>query len=79
MLKPADKESLLRFLKDWGRAMNELMTQRFGKNKVGHILIAVDTGNDPTVVYETNLRERDFQRCMKLVADKVNDKSIIIH
>jgi hypothetical protein len=77
MLKPTDKTALLKFLKDWAKAMQEIFNERFGKNKVGHIIIAVDTGNNPTITYETNLRERDFQRCMRLLADKVNDKSIV--
>ena len=77
MLKPADKTALLKFLKDWAKAMQEVFNARFGKNKIGHIIIAVDTQNEPTITYETNLRERDFQRCMRLLADKVNDRSII--
>ena len=77
MLAPKDKEALLRFLKDWAKAMQEIFNQRFGKNKLGHIIIAIDTGNEPTITYETNLRERDFQRCMKLLADKVNERRII--
>ena len=77
MLTPADKESLLRFLKDWAKAMQEIFNARFGKNKLGHILIAIDTGAEPTITYSTNLRDADFKRAMKLLADKVNDRSII--
>lgn len=77
MLQTKDKEDLLRFLKDWAKAMQEIFNARFGKNKLGHIIIAIDTAAEPTITYETNLRDADFKRAMKLLADKVNDRTII--
>lgn len=77
MLKPKDKEALLRFLKDWAKPMQSIFNERFGKNRIGHIIIATDTGNEPTVSYVTNLRDADFKRLMRMLADKVNDRTII--
>lgn len=77
MLTPKDKTALLTFLKDWAKPMQEILNQRFGKNKVAHILIAIDTGAEPTITYSSNLRDADFKRCMKILADKVNERSII--
>ena len=77
MLKPNDKTALLKFLKDWAKPMQEIFNQRFGKNKIGHIIIAVDTGNEPTITYSTNLRDGDFKRLLKILSDKVNDRTII--
>lgn len=77
MLQTKDKEALLQFLKDWAKAMQQIFDARFGKNKVGHIIIALDTGNEPTVTYVSNLRDGDFKRCLKMLADKVNERTII--
>ena len=77
MLQTRDKEALLKFLKDWAKPMQEIFNQRFGKNKVGHIIIAVSTDNEPTVSYCTNLRDADFKRCMQMLAAKVNERTII--
>lgn len=77
MLRTKDKEALLQFLKDWAKPMQEIFDSRFGKSKIGHILIALDAGNEPTVCYVSNLRDADFKRCMKMLADKVNDTRII--
>lgn len=76
MLQTRDKEALLRFLKDWAKPMNELLEARFGKRKIGHIIIAISTDNEPTITYSTNLRDRDFKRCLRLLADKVNERRI---
>ena len=76
MLQTRDKEALLRFLKDWAKAMQTIFDARFNKNKVAHIIIALDTGNEPTVTYVTNLRDADFKRVMRLLADKVNERKI---
>lgn len=77
MLRTKDKDALLKFMHDWLKPMNELLAARFGKNKIGHILICLDTGNEPTVNYVTNLRDGDFKRCMKLLADKLNETRVI--
>ena len=77
MLTTKDKESLLKFLKEWAKPMQELLNQRFGKNKIGHIIIAVDTGNSPNITYSTNLRDGDFKRLLKILSDKVNDRTIV--
>ena len=76
MLQTRDKEALLQFLKDWAKAMQQIFDARFNKNKVAHIIIALDTGNEPTVTYVTNLRDADFKRVMRLLADKVNERKI---
>ncbi len=78
MLKPNDKTALLKFLKDWAKPMQVIFDQRFGKNKIGHVIIAVDTGNEPTITYSTNLRDGDFKRLLKILSDKVNDRSITL-
>lgn len=77
MLRTKDKDALLQFMHDWVKPMRSLLDARFGKNKIGHILITLDTGNEPTVNYVTNLRDRDFKRCMQLLANKVNETRII--
>jgi len=77
MLPTKDKEALLQFLKDWAKPMQEIFNNRFGKNKIGHIIIALDTGNEPTVSFTTNLRDRDFKRCLRMLADRVNESRII--
>lgn len=77
MLQPNDKTALLKFLKEWASAAQEIFNARFGKNKIGHIFIAIDTDNEPTITYATNLRDADFKRALKLLADKVNDRTII--
>lgn len=77
MLTPKDKDALLRFLKEWAKPMQEIFNQRFGKNKVGHIIIAVDTGAEPTISFTTNLRDADFKRCMQLLANKLNERRIV--
>lgn len=77
MLSPKDKEQLLRFLKDWAKPMQEILDQRFGKRKIGHVIIAVDTGNSPNITYSTNLREADFKRLLQLLSDKVNARRIL--
>ena len=76
MLQQKDKDALLRFLKDWAKAMQEIFNSRFGKNKLGHIIIAIDTGNAPTITYVTNLRDNDFKRALKLLSDTVNSRTI---
>ena len=77
MLNQVDKDALLQFLKDWAKPMVEIFNARFGKNKIGYILIGMSTDNEPTVSYTTNLREADFKRAMRLLADKLNDSRII--
>ena len=77
MLQTKDKEALLQFLKDWAKPLTKILDARFGKNKLGHILIAVDTGNTPTITFATNLRDADFKCCLRLLADKVNESKII--
>ena len=77
MLQTKDKESLLTFLKGWAKPMQEILDHRFGKSKIGHILIALDAGNEPTVCYVSNLRDPDFKRCMQMLASKVNETRII--
>ena len=76
MLQTKDKEALLQFLKDWAKPMQEIFDARFNKNKVAHIIIALDTGNEPTITYVTNLRDADFKRAMRLLADKLNERKI---
>ena len=76
MLQTRDKEALLRFLKDWAKAMQQIFDARFNKNKLAHIIIALDTGNEPTITYVSNLRDGDFKRVMHLLADKVNERKI---
>lgn len=76
MLTTHDKEALLQFLKDWCKPMTEILNSRFGRGKVGHILIAVSTDNEPTISYTTNLRDGDFKRCIQLLADKINERKI---
>lgn len=78
MLNPKDKEALLRFIKDWAKPMQEILNQRFGKDKVGHIIIAVDTGRNPNVSFTTNLKDSDFKRLLKILSDKLNERKIII-
>ena len=77
MLNPKDKDVLLRFLKDWAKPLQEILNARFGKNKIGHLLITVDTGNNPTVTYTTNLRDGDFKRLLHMLATHVNESRII--
>ena len=77
MLPTRDKDVLLTFIKDWGATMQKLFDTRFGKRKVAHIIIALDTGNEPTVSFTTNLRDGDFKRCLKMLADKVGEVKII--
>ena len=77
MLKENDKTALLKFLKEWAKPMQEIFNQRFGARKIGHIIIAVDTGNEPTITFTTNLRDGDFKRCMKVLSDRVNESRII--
>ena len=77
MLQTKDKESLLKFLQDWAKAMQEIFNQRFGLNKLGHIIIALDVGKEPTVSFATNLRDADFKRCLRMLADRVNEARII--
>ena len=79
MLTPNDKTALLKFLKDWARPMQDIFNARFGNRRVGHIIIAVETGNQPTVSFTTNLHDNDFKRCMRMLADKVNESRIITH
>ena len=76
MLQTKDKEALLKFLKEWAKAMQHIFDARFHKNKLAHIIIALDTGNEPTITYTTNLRDGDFKRCLRLLADKVNEQKI---
>lgn len=76
MLTTSDKNSLLHFLKDWSKPMTAILEARFGKRKIAHILIAVSTDNEPTITYTTNLRDGDFKRCLRLLADKVNERKI---
>ncbi len=76
MLQTRDKEALLRFLKDWAKATQEIFDARFHKNKVAHIIIALSTDNEPTVTYVTNLRDADFKRALRLLADRVNERKI---
>lgn len=76
MLQTRDKEALLRFLKDWAKPMTNILDARFGKRKVGHIIIAISTDNEPTITYTTNLRDGDFKRALRLLADKVNERVI---
>jgi hypothetical protein len=77
MLKPNDKVALLKFMKEWCKPMQDIFNQRFGRNKIGHILIALDTGAEPTVSYVTNLRDADFKRCLQMLSQTVNDRRII--
>ena len=77
MLRTPDREALVQFMKDWVKPMKHIFDQRFGKNKIGYILITLDTGNEPTVNYITNLRDRDFKRCLQMLADKVNETHIL--
>ena len=76
MLQTRDKEALLQFLKDWAKPMTDILDARFGKRKVAHIIIALSTDNEPTVTYVTNLRDADFKRALRLLADKVNERKI---
>lgn len=78
MLRTKEKEALLQFMKDWCKPMTDILNARFGKGKIGHILITLDTGNEPTVTYVTNLRDGDFKRCLQMLATKLNER-IIIH
>ena len=77
MLSPKDKDILLRFLRDWAKPLQELLNQRFGKNKLGHVIITVDTGNNPNVTYTTNLRDADFKRLLRVLGDRVNESRIV--
>lgn len=77
MLSPKDKETLLRFLKDWAKPLQALLDARFGKAKLGHVIITVDTGDNPNVTFATNLRDADFKRLMRTLSDKVDSR--IIH
>lgn len=77
MLPTRDKDAMLKFMKDWCKPMQDIFNGRFGKNKIGHILITLDTGNEPTVSYVTNLRDADFKRAMQMLAHKVNERTII--
>lgn len=77
MLQTKDKEALLKFLKDWAKPMQVIFDERFGKSKIAHIIIALDVGNEPTVSFVSNLRDSDFKRCLKLLAEKVNETRII--
>lgn len=79
MLNQKDKDALLQFLKDWAKPLNEILEARFGKNKVGHVIIAVDTGNEPNISYTTNLRDKDFKRLLEVLNKKVNDRRIITY
>lgn len=76
MLQTRDKEALLQFLKDWTKALQEIFDARFNKNKLAHIVITLDTGNEPTITYVTNLRDGDFKRVMQLLTDKLNERKI---
>lgn len=76
MLQTRDKEVLLQFLKDWCKPMTEILNLRFGRGKIGHIIIAVSTDNEPTITYVTNLRDADFKRCLQLLAAKLNARKI---
>lgn len=76
MLTPKDKQALLKFLKDWSKPLNEILNARFGKRKVAHILIAIDTETNPSITYTTNLRDGDFKRCLKLLSDNMNERRI---
>lgn len=78
MLTPKDKEQLLKFLKDWAKPLQEILDARFGKGKIGHVIISIDTGYQPNVTFTTNLRDADFKRLLKMLSDKVNS-SVIIH
>ena len=77
MLNPKDKEALLRFLKDWAKPLQEILNARFGKGKLGHVLITVDTGNNPTVTFTTNLRDQDFKRLLHMLSTHLNESRII--
>jgi hypothetical protein len=79
MLNPKDKDALLRFLKDWAKPMQEIFDQRFGKNKLGHVLIAVDTGAEPTITFASNLKDADFKRLLRILSDKLNERKIITY
>lgn len=76
MLQTRDKEALLKFMKEWCKPMTEILNARFGKAKIGHILITISTDNEPTVTYTTNLRDGDFKRCITMLAAKLNDRKI---
>ena len=76
MLNTHDKEALLQFLKDWAKAMQQILDARFHKNKVAHIIIALDTGNEPTITFATNLRDADFKRALRILADRINERKI---
>lgn len=77
MLRTKEKEAILKFMHDWCKPMQVLLDTRFGKRKIAHILITLDTGNEPTVNYVTNLRDGDFKRCLRMLADRVNEARII--
>lgn len=77
MLPQKDKDALLKFMHDWLKPMQDILNTRFGRNKIGHILITLDTGNEPTVSYVTNLRDRDFKRCLQMLATVVNERKVI--
>ena len=76
MLQTKDKEAILKFLMGWAKAIQEILDARFNKNKVAHIIIALSTDNEPTVTYVTNLRDADFKRVLRLLADKVNERKV---
>jgi len=77
MLNPKDKEVIVRSMAKWAEAMQHSFDVRFGKKKIGHVIITLDTGSEPTVNWSTNLRDSDFKRLLKMLAERVDSSRIL--
>lgn len=80
MLNDAQKKEMVENLKGIGARFTQMMEHIWGKGRIAHFFLAMDTGQPPTINFATNLRSHEIIRMLKLLIEKLEEQETkIIH
>lgn len=65
-------------LRHWSENIKTMLTGRYGKGEVGHILILFPFGNDTSATWISDATRPGVARMLRKLADHLEDRRVIL-